>query len=296
MLSRLSGVDFGCTVVFRIFDDSNDCANLSGARLIRTDLRGARLDGADLRGAQFNSVKLQGASLNGAQLQGAAIFGSYFNGAQLNEVTFDGATLALVEFYGAVLADSTFVAARMLIGNLSGAVLHRADFSLSELDSVAAWGVSGDEIVVVNAKLNVISKRQYYNRVDDWQGNMEELNLVNLDDDDVRALLQRDTSGIIDEFTASSIKEGLDRLKLRWFHLASERPFSAEPVADDAFAKMLVERLVRLSCQSAAVARGIVGADRFDAAPDELRANLASLTTGDCAPEVVSILRKAAEE
>lgn len=76
---------------------------LIGADLSHADLRFARLDGADLEGAKMIRVKLHGAKLNDAKMKEARLLGANLKSANLSNADLAGADLRSANLSGAKL-------------------------------------------------------------------------------------------------------------------------------------------------------------------------------------------------
>lgn len=81
-------------------------ANLSGARLVRLDLRGKSFQHANAAGVVFAGSLLNGANFSHADLRGADLRGTCLRGAD-----FTGADLAGADFTNADVTDATVASA-----------------------------------------------------------------------------------------------------------------------------------------------------------------------------------------
>lgn len=104
-------------------------AQLSGAKLAGADLSGAVLERADLTKATLTGAKLEGAMLAMADLSGASAAGAGFAGAQAPKSFFTGANLEGAAFGKALLAEADFSGATVTGAKFGGAALSKASFA-----------------------------------------------------------------------------------------------------------------------------------------------------------------------
>jgi len=148
-------------VAFKEFDGINlqerdlRFASLSGAVLLKADLRRVRLQGANLRWAQLQGAdlreaqlqgaymveaQLQSANLGEAQLQGAVLNNTQLQGADLGRAQLQGALLAEAQLQGADLGEAQLQGALLLKTQLQGAFLAKAQLQGADLDSAQLQG------------------------------------------------------------------------------------------------------------------------------------------------------------
>jgi uncharacterized protein YjbI with pentapeptide repeats len=83
-------------------------ANLEGANLENADLEGARLRDTNLEGAKLKGANLEGAKLRGASLEGAKLRGANLAGVNLDGVDLEGVNLEGVDFEDEDIEDEEF--------------------------------------------------------------------------------------------------------------------------------------------------------------------------------------------
>jgi uncharacterized protein YjbI with pentapeptide repeats len=124
-------------------------AKLTNALLERAELQGAVLADAHLEGAKLNGAQLQGASLNGADLRAAWLMGTGLQGASLNGADLGGASLESARLQGASLQGGRlkstiaekYQGVRFVGGlratSLANALVWRADFKDANITSTS---------------------------------------------------------------------------------------------------------------------------------------------------------------
>lgn len=112
--------------------------DLSGAGLVRADLRGANLRGANLSGANLSRANLSGADLTGANLSATGLFGVNLSAAKLTGANLLGADLRNTYLMNADLAGVDLKGV-----NLQGAV--GIPLQSAQPKQFYAWGVAAAE-------------------------------------------------------------------------------------------------------------------------------------------------------
>jgi uncharacterized protein YjbI with pentapeptide repeats len=102
-------------------------ANLSGASLMRADLRGVDLSGASLMRANLASANLREADLLKANLSGADLFQADLRGADLSRALLFEADLRGASLFGADLRGASMREAWLNKAELASALLFEAD-------------------------------------------------------------------------------------------------------------------------------------------------------------------------
>ena len=108
-------------------------ANLSWAKLLRTNLTGADLSKADLSGANLFEAHLSWAKLLRTNLSGSNLFESNLSVAHLSWANLSGANLSGANLTGADLTGANLTGANLSGANLSGANLSWANLSRADL-------------------------------------------------------------------------------------------------------------------------------------------------------------------
>jgi uncharacterized protein YjbI with pentapeptide repeats len=245
-------------------------AQLQGAHLNVTHLNGAQLSNAHLQGADLSSVQLNGANLKNVELQSANLSTAELRGADLTRANLQGANLSSTFLHGAILSDAYLQGAYM-----SGATLSGSDWLNTTLD-----GILIDKFLT--EPLNEVDKSKL--------------------EKDLEPLLKKD------EFNA--FKGRLDRLNIVGEPSSQVGCLSTmisplcKNVGNSTLTKVAYPLLVKLACNDAVIAEGIVTNRVVNAASNGIGladALLKALKTKPCiglstlSEEIQQNLRKIAE-
>ena len=129
---------------------------LKGAHLQGSDMRMVQLQGADMRSAQLRGAdmwraQLQGADMRGAQLQGADMRDAQLQGADMQEVQLQGAYMRRVQLQGASMQMAQLQGADMLAAQLQGAYMHGAQLQGADIRSAQLQGADMQRIQLQGA-------------------------------------------------------------------------------------------------------------------------------------------------
>jgi hypothetical protein len=116
-------------------------ANLSGAQLLRADLRLANLSDANLCGANLYSARLRDANLSGADLSGAYLYRAHLVEANLSDANLRGAMLAETNLRQTNLRDANLSDADLREAVLIGTNLSDAVVSGCRVYGISTWNV-----------------------------------------------------------------------------------------------------------------------------------------------------------
>ncbi len=120
--------------------------NLSGAVLVRANLRGA-----DLRGVDFSHVALHEADLSGADLSGADLYKAELPQARLHGARLHAARLIRADLTGADLSDADLSRTYLLRADLDGADLRGTSLAEADLDRTIVDGSTWGRTTVTGA-------------------------------------------------------------------------------------------------------------------------------------------------
>ncbi|MFE4714829.1 pentapeptide repeat-containing protein, partial [Paenibacillus sp. NPDC056722] len=122
-------------------------ADLTGALLFRTKLVGANLTYVNLTSASLTDVDLTDARLDSAKLAGAFLLGGNLGGASLFEANLAGADLSYANLTGAKLNVADLTRADLTSTNLTGANLAYTNLTGANLTDANLTGATLDEIL-----------------------------------------------------------------------------------------------------------------------------------------------------
>jgi uncharacterized protein YjbI with pentapeptide repeats len=248
-------------------------ANLRGANLFHAHLQEARLRGpflgaTQLQGAFLVAADLQGADLRDAPLQGAALLSANLQGADLRDAQLQGADLRGADLRGANLLGTQLQGAHLATANLQGATLMAADLQGAFLDSADLRGAD-----LRGANIGSADCRGAHLTWSDLRG----LRQAPLDKTTSESLEIVLTDALSDTGARNST---ILTVILRRLHAAVERPtnlsaadanehsvlcddvtmfrFCVTPEQIAGYADGRLKFLVKLACQDAAIARGLI--------------------------------------
>jgi len=209
--------------------------DLRGADLPFGNLQGALLEDADLRGVNARRVNLQGANMRAVQLQGANLEFAQLQGANLS-----GAQLQRANVRGAQLQGAYLSKARLQGTDLSGAQLQGADLSEAQLQGADLSGARLGSADLREVNLN--------NAIIDLSTKAELIDARKALGSFLDKALRGSSKGYIQSCLAPA-----DTLLYCTKRFDPKRPADLQD-----FTSQVQSQLVRLSCESPDIARGII--------------------------------------